>query len=75
MPLIQVSTDGENMIVVMGNVSIRALSVCWPRAGRDPPWERLGLWAPQPQLSTHVQTLPGGTATPSLAVPEQSPPG
>lgn len=52
------------MIVVMGNVNIRALSVCRPRAGWDPPWERLGLRAPQPQLSTHVQTLPGGTALP-----------
>lgn len=47
MPLIQVSTDGENMIIIMGNVDIRAWSIClsieqaWTlqqREARAPGW-------------------------------------
>lgn len=53
MPLIQVWTNGENMIIIMGNVNIKVLSVC--------------LGTEQLTCRIHSQTLLGGTALPLSA--------
>lgn len=61
MPLIQVSTDGENMIIIMGNVDIRAGSICLGVEQAGP------CRGEKARLRTSVQALWEGWLGPLLA--------
>lgn len=72
MPLIWVLTDGENMIIIMGNVDGKYL-------GTGPVWAQHSNGAPALgpatglSCRTLVQVLPEGSVTCCLGVPEFSP--